>query len=456
MKKQGSVLIVDDNQSVLNSLKLFLKHKFENVYTERKPDQILSLIGKENIDVILLDMNFSAGIQTGNEGLYWLKRILKSDPDAVVILITAYGDVSLAVQAIKEGAIDFIQKPWDNEKLQTTLLAGLALKNSRKKVRDLQEKQTVLKSDIERHFDSIIGNTPEMQKVFSTIRKVSKTDANILITGENGTGKELVAREIHRQSKRHSEVFVGIDLSTLNENLFESELFGHVKGAFTDAGETRTGKMQLASGGTLFLDEIGNLPVSQQAKLLTVLQNREINPVGSDRTIPVDFRLISATNKNTGRLIQEGLFREDLLYRINTIRIDIPPLRDRADDVAALAGYFLNLFSGKYEKPLLRFNEDAMEGLRNYPWPGNIRELKHTIERAVILTDSQILTPADLALSEPESENIEFKSNRSLEDYEKDIIRQVLRKHYGNISYTASELNIGRQTLYRKIKKYGL
>ena len=456
MKKQGSILIVDDNRSVLNSMKLFLKHKFEKVFTERKPDQILPLISKENIDVILLDMNFSAGIQTGNEGLFWLKRILKSDPDAVVILITAYGDVQLAVQAIKEGAIDFIQKPWENEKLQTTLLAGLTLKKSRKKVRDLQVKQMVLKSDIEKHFDSIIGNTPEMQKVFSTIRKVSKTDANILITGKNGTGKELVAREIHRQSKRHSEVFVGIDLSTLNENLFESELFGHVKGAFTDARETRIGKMQLASGGTLFLDEIGNLPVSQQTKLLTVLQNREINPVGSNRTIPVDFRLISATNKDTDKLIQEGLFREDLLYRINTIRINIPPLRDRADDIAVLAGYFLNTFSGKYEKPLLRLNSDAIEELRNYPWPGNVRELKHTIERAVILSENHILTPADFALKESESENIDFKGIRTLEKYEKDIIRQVLRKHNGNISNTAGELNIGRQTLYRKIKKYEL
>ncbi|UCG26721.1 MAG: sigma-54-dependent Fis family transcriptional regulator [Bacteroidales bacterium] len=454
--KNGSVLIVDDNQGVLNSLELFLKHKLEKVYTAKNPDQVLPLIGSVNIDVILLDMNFSAGVQTGNEGLYWLRRIRKADPDAVVVLLTAYGDLELAVQSIKEGATDFIQKPWDNEKLLSTLQAGVKLKRSRLQVRDLREKQNALKSDIDRQFDTMIGKTAEMQKVFATLRKVSRTNANILIAGENGTGKELVAREIHRQSKRSSEVFVTIDLSTLNENLFESELFGHVKGAFTDAKEERIGKMQSASGGTLFLDEIGNLSVSLQAKLLTVLQNRQIVPVGSNRNIPVDFRLISATNKDLDSLIREGLFREDLLYRIRTIQIDIPPLRDRVDDITALAEYFLGIFTAKYEKNLLRFNSEVIENLKNYHWPGNVREFKHAVERAVILCDSHILKPEDFLLKEPAPKDMDFKESRSMEEYEREIIRHVLKKHKGNITYCADELKIGRQTLYRKIKKYGL
>ncbi len=454
--RSGNILIVDDNPSVLNSLNLYLKRKFNQVLTVKDPNQILHLLECNDIDVILLDMNFSAGIQTGNEGIYWLRRILGVDRDSIVILITAYGDVELAVQAIKEGATDFIMKPWDNEKLLSTLQAGVTLRRSKTKVLELQQKQKLLRSDIERQFDHMLGNAEAMQNLFSTIKKVSKTDANVLITGENGTGKELVAREIHRQSKRSEEVFVTIDLSTLNENLFESELFGHIKGAFTDAKEARTGKMQMASGGSLFLDEIGNLSVSLQSKLLTVVQNREITPVGSNRTISIDVRLISATNKDLDQLIREGLFREDLLYRIKTIQMHIPPLRERKEDITLLAEYFLKLFSDKYEKPLLRFNTEAIESVKQYRWPGNVRELKHTIEKAVILTENNLLKPEDLQLREQAAEIHDTDKVKTLEEYEREIIRQALRKHKGNISYTASELNIGRQTLYRKIKKYDL
>ncbi len=452
----GKILIVDDNPSVLSSLNLYLKHKFNEVLAIKDPNQIPSIIEKKDIDVILLDMNFSAGVHTGNEGIYWLRRILSIDRESVVILITAYGDVELAVQAIKEGATDFIMKPWDNEKLLSTLQSGVAFRRSKTKVRELQQKQELLRSDIDRQFDRMLGNTGAMQTLFSTIKKVSKTDANILITGENGTGKELVAREIHRQSKRSEEVFVTIDLSTLNENLFESELFGHIKGAFTDAKETRTGKMQMASGGSLFLDEIGNLSVSLQSKLLTVLQNREITPVGSNRTLPIDVRLISATNKDIDQLIREGLFREDLLYRIKTIHIHIPPLRERKEDITLLAEHFLKLFSDKYEKPLLRFNTEAIEVLKHYRWPGNIRELKHTIEKAVILTENNLLKTVDLQLREQPAEIPDTEKVKTMEEYEREIIRHVLTKHKGNISYTANELNIGRQTLYRKMKKYDL
>ena len=447
---------MDDNPSVLNSLNLYLKHKFNEVLTVKDPNQIPSLLESKDIDVILLDMNFSAGVHSGNEGIYWLRRILSIDRESVVILITAYGDVELAVQAIKEGATDFIMKPWDNEKLLSTLQTGLNFRRSKTKVRDLEQKQRLLRSDIDRQFDRILGNTGTMQKLFSTIKKVSKTDANVLITGENGTGKELVAREIHRQSRRSEEVFVTIDLSTLNENLFESELFGHIKGAFTDANETRTGKIQTASGGSLFLDEIGNLSVSLQSKLLTVLQNREITPVGSNRTIPIDVRLISATNKDLDHLIKEGLFREDLLYRIKTIHIHIPPLRERKEDITLLSEYYLKLFSDKYEKPLLRFNARAIEALKRYRWPGNVRELKHTIEKAVILTENNLLKPEDLQLKEKPAEIPDIDKAKTLEEYEREIIHRVLHKHKGNISYTASELNIGRQTLYRKMKKYDL
>ncbi len=455
-QKKGTLLIVEDNISVQKSLKLYLKSKFENVITLSNPNQINQILDSANIDVILLDMNFLAGIFTGNEGIFWMRKILKTDPDAVIVLITAYGGVELAVKAIKEGAFDFILKPWDNQKLLSTLQAAYMLRKSKRKIKDLQQKQNILKSDIDKHFDFIIGKSKEMQQVLSTIKKVARTNVNILITGESGTGKELVAREIHRQSKRSDEVMVSIDLSTLNEQLFESELFGHKKGAFTDARENRVGKLETASGGTLFLDEIGNLPVFLQSKLLTVLQSREITPVGSNVPVPIDVHLICATNKNLDYLLRESLFREDLLYRINTIQINIPPLRERGEDILFLAEYFLKILSEKYEKPMLRFNEPALEILKNHHWPGNVRELKHTIEKAVILSEKNAIKPDDLFIKEVDTQPLIFANAKTLEEYEREIIDSTLRKFKGNITYTANELNIGRQTLYRKIRKYGL
>jgi DNA-binding NtrC family response regulator len=409
-----------------------------------------------NPDVILLDMNFTAGESSGKEGLKWLKRILSADPDVSVVFITAYGGIDLAVRAIREGAIDFILKPWENQKLLSTLKTALSLRKSKQRIRDLSLKQAALASDIDREFQYLAGRSASMQKVSSDIRKVARTDANVLITGENGTGKELVAREIHRYSSRAGEVFLSIDLSTLSETLFESELFGHVKGAFTDAREDRTGKFMAASGGTLLLDEIGNLSLPLQVKLLTVLQNRQIVPVGSNTPVPINIRLLCATNKNLDQMLSNELFRPDLYFRINTIQIEVPPLRERGEDVIDMAMHFLQIFSKKYNKPLLKFTSSAIDALLMYDWPGNVRELKHTVEKAVILSESDILDLELLNLHQKEDAFPNPSDNLTWEDYEKEIIDRILRKHRGNISHTAGELKIGRQTLYRKIQKYGL
>jgi len=455
-KTEGCVLIVDDNPAVIRSLHLFLKHKFTCLITESDPEQIPSRLRKINPDVILLDMNFTAGESSGKEGLKWLKRIVSTDPDVSVVFITAYGGIDLAVRAVREGAIDFILKPWDNQKLLSTLQTALSLRKSKQRIRDLSMKQAALASDIDREFQYMAGSSVCMQKVSNAIRKVARTDANVLITGENGTGKELVAREIHRNSSRAEEVFLSIDLSTLSETLFESELFGHVKGAFTDAREDRIGKFLAASGGTLLLDEIGNLSLPLQAKLLTVIQNREIVPVGSNSPLPINIRLLCATNKNLAHMLSNELFRSDLYFRINTIQIEVPPLRDREEDIIDMSMHFLQVFSQKYNKPSLRFTSSAIDALRTYEWPGNVRELKHTIEKAVILSESDILDVELLNLYHKEGPLPDPLNNLSLEDYEKEIIARILRKHSGNISHTAGELKIGRQTLYRKIEKYGL
>jgi DNA-binding NtrC family response regulator len=455
-KNDGCVLIVDDNPAVIRSLHLFLKHNFTHLITETDPEQIPSRMKISNPDVILLDMNFTAGESSGKEGLKWLKRIISADPDVSVVFITAYGGIDLAVRAIREGAIDFVLKPWDNQKLLSTLQTALSLRRSKQRIKDLHMKQVALASDIDREFQYLAGRSASMQKVSNAIRKVARTDANVLITGENGTGKELVAREIHRNSSRATEVFLSIDLSTLSETLFESELFGHVKGAFTDAREDRTGKFLAASGGTLLLDEIGNLSLPLQAKLLTVLQNREIVPVGSNTPVPIDIRLLCATNRNLDRMLSNELFRSDLYFRINTIQIEVPPLRDRDEDVIDMAMHFLLGFSQKYGKPTLRFTSSALDAMRTYDWPGNVRELKHTIEKAVILSESDILDVELLNLQQKENDLPDPSGDLTLEDYEKEIISRVLLKHRGNISHTAEELNIGRQTLYRKIRKYGL
>ena len=450
---QGKILIVDDDKEVLESLELLLKYEFSEVHTLSNPVLLTSRIKEGSYDLILLDMNFSAGVNTGNEGLFLLGEILKEDPEAIVIMITAYGDAELAVRAIKQGATDFIQKPWNADKLIAGLKTALRLRQSRLKVRNLERDNRSLKEDLDKLHSVFIGESRAMQEVLRAVRKVAPTDASVLITGENGTGKELAARMLHRDSRRAGEVFVSVDLGSLSPTLFESELFGHVKGAFTDARSDRTGRIESASGGTLFLDEIGNLSISLQSKLLTVLQQREVTPIGSNEAIPVDFRLITATNKDLFRLAGEQLFREDLLYRINTVRIDLPPLRERADDLVLLAENFLERFARKYDKPGLKIGQKTLDLLRMHQWPGNIRELQHAIEHAVIMCEKHILSPGDfnLRLEKPTDH-----ANLNLEEVEKRTIQEALRKHQGRLTETFKELGISRTTLYHKMKKYGL
>lgn len=455
MNKKGKILIVDDNKSVLESIELYLKYKFEYVKSLNNPNQIPNIIEQNNFDLVLLDMNFSSKLHTGNEGIYWLRRVHKIDPSIIVVMITAYGDIDLAVKAIKEGASDFILKPWDNNKLLITLENCIQLKRSREELTKLKEKQKILKENIDKYSPEIIGQSKLMQEVFTTVRKVANTDANVLILGENGTGKELIARELHRMSKRNNEIFVDVDMGSLSESLFESEMFGHIKGSFTDAKEDRKGRFETASGGTLFLDEIGNLSLSMQSKLLKAIQSRKIVPLGSNKEIGVDIRLICATNKNPGYLVENNLFREDLLFRINTIQVVMPPLREREDDIIILCEKFLDQYGKKYEKPMIRLNIAALKLLKEYLWPGNVRELKHTIEKAVIMCDSVVLGPEDFVLT-PAKKTIKGIENMSLDEAEKMIIEQSLHKNKGNISDTARDLKIGRQTLYRKIEKYGL
>ncbi len=455
IKQKGKILIVDDDKDVLQSLKLILENEFELVETISNPNSIHQSLKSNIFNVVLLDMNFTAGINSGNEGLYWLSEILKFDNDIVVIMLTAYGDIQLSVEAMKRGASDFITKPWDNDKLIATIKAGLKLSESKKEVKTLKQKQEYLNVDNRSKYIKPIGTSPAFLKVLDTISKVSKTDANILITGENGTGKELIAKEIHRQSKRSEDVFIGLDLTSISESLFESELFGHAKGAFTDAKNSRVGRIESASGGTLFLDEIGNLNMNLQSKLLTVLENRELTPIGSNELIPIDIRLISATNKNLNQLINLDLFRDDLLYRLNTISIEVPALRNRKEDIPLLAEHFLTYYSKKYEKPLIKLGKKAVDKLIDYRWPGNIRELEHAIEKAVILSESNIVTPNDFHFTTPESA-IDSIDTLNLEEIEKNTIVKALKKCSGNISKTAQELGVTRKTLYKKIEKYGL
>ncbi|MFO7656944.1 MAG: sigma-54 dependent transcriptional regulator [Bacteroidales bacterium] len=452
--KTSNLLIVDDNQSVLSSLELFLKRHFNKVITLKSPNQIPFALTTDDIDAVLLDMNFTAGINTGNEGIFWLRKILKQDPSIVVVMITAYGDVELAVKAIKEGATDFIMKPWDNQKLLVTLQAAIELRKSRQEVKKLKLKQKQLHDDLNKNYTKIIGTSPVMQNLMKTINKVAVTDANVLILGENGTGKELIAREIHRRSKRNRNDFVSVDLGALSETLFESEMFGHVKGAFTDAKEDRIGRFETASGGTLFLDEIGNLSFTLQSKLLTAIEQRKIVPLGANKEVAADIRLITATNKNLTEMVKECLFREDLFYRLNTVQIEAPPLRERGDDIILLAEHYLRLYATKYEKFNLRFKSDALEKLKNYSWPGNIRELNHTIEKAVILCETENITKDDFNFSTQHQTTVNLKKGLSLEEGEKIMIINALNNNGWNISGAAKELGIGRQTLYRKIERY--
>jgi DNA-binding NtrC family response regulator len=455
MIKKNKILVVDDDKQVLKTLEFLLETEYEQVTTINSPNLIPSELRSEKFDVILLDMNFTKGQDTGNEGFYWLNRILKSDPDAIVILITAYGDVEIAVRAIQEGATDFILKPFDNNKLLATINTAIKLRLSKVQVKKLKKTQAVITKDLEKTHLLIKGTSPVMEKVYSTIKKVAKTDANILILGENGTGKEVIAREIHRLSSRLNEAFIHIDLGSISDNLFESELFGHKKGAYTDAKEDRIGRFEIASGGTLFLDEIGNIPLPLQAKLLTTIQNKEVVPIGSNTITNIDIRIISATNKSIETMIQENLFREDLYYRINTIVIEIPPLRERDDDIILFAENFLALFSKKYEKQNLKFDKNAYSQLINYNWPGNVRELQHTIEKAVIMCESDIIGPSDLMLK-PQSLNLINNEPQKLDDIEKKAIIKALNNNNGVLTFAAKELGIARQTMYNKMKKYGL
>ena len=459
-KLPGKILIVDDNEDLLKAARIFLKRHFSQVDIEKNPDSLPNLLSSEQYDIILLDMNFTTNISSGKEGFYWMDQILELDPSAVIVLITAYGDVQLAVKAIKEGATDFVLKPWDNEKLLATLYSALKLRESKLEIDKLKARQKLLNADHSYHFQEIIGQSPSMLRMFDTIQQVAATDANILILGENGTGKELVARALHQASTRSEEAFISVDLGSLSETLFQSELFGHVKGAFTDAQENRAGRFEIASGGTVFLDEIGNLSLPLQAKLLTVLQNRQVTRVGANRSVDIDIRLICATNMPIYDLIEQKQFRQDLLYRINTIEIELPPLHDRLEDIPLLAEHFINHYSKKYQKRVRSINPATIKRMEKYPWPGNVRELQHAIERAVIMTENQSLQPEDLFFNVrptefKEEENV-ILNQFHLEEVEKILIRKVLKKHNGNITHAAMELGLTRSSLYRRLERYGI
>lgn len=452
----AKILIVDDNKSVLDSLKFLLEDYVESVVIIKNPNLILQHLKTEEFDLVLLDMNFKAGTNTGNEGFYWLKEIKKYDSKIGVVLITAYANIDLAVNAMKEGASDFIQKPWDNKRVLATLQSAYLFRKSQLHIENLKQKQRILTNLSESQNDIIWGQSPAMIEVLKTIDKISQTNVNALILGENGVGKEIIAYEIHNTSARKNELFLKVDMGSLSQSLFESELFGHVKGAFTDAKESRIGKFEAASGGTLFLDEIGNLPVSLQTKLLSVLQNKMITPLGSNKMIPVDFRLICATNMNLKSMIEGNLFREDLYYRINTVTIETPSLRDRQEDINELIQFFLNKYANRYNKTKLKLSKKAIDKLVKYSWPGNIRELKHTIEKAVILCDNTNLLSDDFGLDNDIKETSLFSNAKTLDEFERMAIINSLKNNKGNLSHTAKELNIGRQTLYNKIQKYDI
>lgn len=455
-QKKGSILIVDDNKELLIGLKMFLSSHFAFVQTENNPNLIPSIVEKQKFDLYLLDMNFKAGVNSGNEGIYWMNKILETDPDAVIVFITAYGDVELAVKSMKEGATDFIQKSWDEEKILSTILAAYKIRESKKEISKLRKKQEHLNESISKTFDDFIGESPEILQVLNTVQKVASTDANILILGENGTGKELIARQVHAHSNRRNDVFVSVDLGSITETLFESELFGHKKGAFTDAKENKAGRFEIASGGSLFLDEIGNIPLQLQSKLLSVIQNKEIIPVGSNHPVPIDARLICATNKDLYQLVEENNFREDLLYRINTVQIEIPPLRKRLTDIEPLSNYFLTIYAEKYHREKMIIANDAIEKLQNHSWPGNIRELQHCIEKAVILSDKNKISANDIDFSKTRKNVNAGLRTINLEENEKMIIQEAIELYNGNMTLIAKKLGINRSTLYAKIKKYEL
>jgi DNA-binding NtrC family response regulator len=455
--KLGKILAVDDNEDILFALKLLLKQHVELIETVNNPEMIPSMLAKDDWDVILLDMNFTRDAISGQEGFDWLAKILEIVPDAVVVFITAYGDAEKAVKAIKAGATDFILKPWQNEKLLATISASIKLHKSRMEAKGLRSKQQEISAVLDKPFHEFIGDSTSMQQVFKTINKVASTDANILILGENGTGKELVARALHRNSLRKDEVFINIDLGSIAETLFESELFGHEKGAFTDAIKTKPGRFEIADKGTLFLDEIGNLSTSMQTKLLTAIEKKEVTRVGNNKPTPVDVRLICATNVNIRDMVIENKFRQDLLYRINTVEINLPPLRDRVSDIPLLVDHFLKTYSKKYKKNIKGVNSEGLKKLTQYHWPGNVRELQHSIERAIIMSDTDMLEADDFLLS-TQTQKIEGLDLETfnLDEIEKAIIVKVLKQFQGNITQAATELGLTRTSLYRRMEKYDL
>ena len=449
--KNASILVIDDDTDVLTAVRLLLKTEAREVITEKNPENLRWQLSKQTFDVILLDMNFTSSINTGNEGLFWLRKIKEFRSDAAVIMITAYGDIDLAVRSLKEGAADFVVKPWHNERLLATIKDALKRVGSKTTALPALGNSSVIGTEL-------LGESDVMREIFFKIEKIAPTDANILILGENGTGKDLIAKAIHQHSMRAEKPFVKVDVGALTETLFESELFGHKKGAFTDAREDRVGRFESANTGTLFLDEIGNISLHQQAKLLTVLQNRQVTRLGSNEAISVDIRLICATNVPIAELANENRFRKDLIYRINTVEIIIPPLRKRENDIVLLAKHFSRIYSNKYMKPGLEFDEKALDKLLHYHYPGNIRELQYTIERAVIMSDGNVMQAKDLIFSPIESAPVEESEpgELKLSAIEKNTILRVIEKHNGNITKAARELGLTRTALYRRLSKYDI
>lgn len=456
-KELGNILIIDDDEDVLFAAKMLLKKYAQNVIIEKDPRKIPFLMNNDSYDVILLDMNFSKDITSGKEGFYWLDQILERDPKAVVILITAFGDVEMAVKALKEGATDFVLKPWQNEKLIATLSTASKLKKSYKEVDTLKTEKKLLQEDLNQPFKEIIGQSEAIKNVFGIIDKVAQTDANVLILGENGTGKELIARALHQRSLRKDNVFVGVDMGAITETLFESELFGHKKGAFTDARDDRAGRFEIANKGSLFLDEIGNLNLPLQSKLLTAIQSREITRIGSNKPVQVDIRLICATNMPLYDMVGQNTFRQDLIYRINTVEIHLPSLRERVEDIPLLANHFVTEYSNKYRKNVKTLAPSTIKKLQKYRWPGNIRELQHAIERAVIMSDDSSLTPEDFFFLMHKPDSLEEKEDTlNLDEVEKNVIQKAIDRNSGNISKAAKELGLTRASLYRRLEKHAL
>ncbi len=459
MEKTGTILIVDDDDDILTAGRLLLRRQFAEVITCRAPEQVPDLLGAHAIDTILLDMNFGPGESSGEQGLLWLQKILEIDPDAVVVMITAHGNIDTAVEAMKRGATDFVAKPWQNEKVVATVSAAVKLHRSRVETESLRKTNQLLVEESTSRDSDIIGESSAIMALLDIVRRAAPTDANVLILGENGTGKELIAREIHRQSLRSDQAFLSIDMGSISETLFESELFGHRKGAFTDANEDRLGRIQAANGGTLFLDEIGNLPLHLQSKLLSVLEQRQVTPVGSNTPQDFDVRIVAATNVPPSYLRDAGHFRPDLLFRLNTVELTIPPLRERTDDILPIAEHYLGLYSKKYGGRARRFSRAAEQAMLDYEWPGNVRALRHAVERAVILAEDDVLAPVDLQLDggTEESRNLAIAPTiLNLDHLEKETIQKALRKHGFNISRAANELGLTRASLYRRMEKHDI